>query len=48
MLQPAGSTGLRTILTISGGVGLLLTLTALALWRRRRELQRIASASARS
>ena len=48
MLQPAGSTGLRTILTISGGVGLLLTLTALALWRRRRELRRIARPSSSS
>jgi hypothetical protein len=48
MFQPAGSTELRTLLTITGGVGLLLTLTALALWRRRRELQRIASASSRS
>ncbi len=45
MLQTARTTELRTILTITGAIGLLLTLSALALWRRRRELQRIASAS---
>ncbi|MEO7091915.1 MAG: hypothetical protein ABI175_01615, partial [Polyangiales bacterium] len=44
MLQSATTTGLRTILTITGAIGLLLALSALAMWRRRRELHRIASA----
>jgi len=44
MFQPPGTSGLRTVLTITGGIGLLLALGSLALWRRRRELARIASA----
>jgi hypothetical protein len=48
ILQSASTTQLRTVLTITGAIGLLLTLSALALWRRRRELQRIASASSSS
>lgn len=48
MFQPPTTSGLRTILTITGAIGLLLTLSALALWRRRRELARIASASSSS
>jgi hypothetical protein len=48
MLGSPGTTGLRTVLTITGAIGLLLAISALAMWRRRRELQRIASASSRS
>ncbi len=48
MFHSARTTALRTVLTITGAIGLLLTLASLALWRRRRELQRIKRASSRS
>jgi len=41
-------THLRLALTISGGLGLLVALTALALWRRRREQARLATSSSGS
>lgn len=44
MMMAAGTTELRTVLTVTGGIGLWIALTALALWRRRRELLRIANA----
>lgn len=48
LMMAPGTTELRTVLTITGGIGLWISLTALALWRRRRELARLASASSSS
>jgi len=48
LMMAPGTTQLRTVLTITGGIGLWIALTALALWRRRRELARIANASSSS
>ena len=45
MLASPATTELRTVLTITGAIGLVVTLTSLALWRRRRELARIAPRS---